>query len=434
MQEMSSGSRNENTLCELRGVWHEFNLPNGSPLRVLEDINVSIRANEVVALLGPSGCGKSTILRIMAGLIAPTRGEVLYHGKMQHGLTPGMAIVFQSFALYPWMTVTQNVEAVLRAAGLSSAEVQQRTQRAVRLVGLTGFEEAYPRELSGGMKQRVGMARALSVDPEILLMDEPFSQVDALTAESLRAEVIDIWSSKDRNPSAIVMVSHDIKEVAYMADRIVILGTNPGKVQTVVENRLPRPRDYRSPPLLGLVDHLHDLITGHEMPDVPAAAAPPELTTILPLPEASTSEIVGLLEYLDARGGKDNVFRIANDTNREFGRVITVVKAAEMLDFVDTPKQLVVLEPTGQRFVRANPDERKLIWREQLLKLRLFREIYEVLQRQPEHEIDREFLLETFILKMPQENYERIFNTFIRWARFGDLFAFDETTETISLQ
>src|SRR6516164_4062911 len=276
-------------LCELRKVWQDFTLPNGTPLRALEDINVSIRANEVVAMLGPSGCGKSTILRIMAGLIRPTRGEVLYHGKPLQGLNPGMAIVFQSFALYPWMTVTENVESVLRAAGLSTAEVAQRVERAIRLVGLTGFEEAYPRELSGGMKQRVGMARALSVDPEMLFMDEPFSQVDALTAESLRAEVIDIWASKDRNPSAIVMVSHDIKEVAYMADRIVILGTNPGKVQTVVENRLPRPRDYRSPQLLGLVDHLHELITGHELPDVPAAAVPAELTTFLPLPEASTS-------------------------------------------------------------------------------------------------------------------------------------------------
>jgi NitT/TauT family transport system ATP-binding protein len=421
-------------LCELRKVWQDFTLPNGTPLRALEDINVSIRANEVVAMLGPSGCGKSTILRIMAGLIRPTRGEVLYHGKPLQGLNPGMAIVFQSFALYPWMTVTENVESVLRAAGLSTAEVAQRVERAIRLVGLTGFEEAYPRELSGGMKQRVGMARALSVDPEMLFMDEPFSQVDALTAESLRAEVIDIWASKDRNPSAIVMVSHDIKEVAYMADRIVILGTNPGKVQTVVENRLPRPRDYRSPQLLGLVDHLHELITGHELPDVPAAAVPAELTTFLPLPEASTSEIVGLLEYLDARGGKDNVFRIANDTNREFGLVITVVKAAEMLDFVDTPKQLVVLEPTGQRFVRAVAEERKGIWRAQLLKLRLFREIYELLQRQPKHEIDRDFLLETIIIRMPHENYEKIFNTFIRWARFGDLFAFDDTTEMIALQ
>ncbi len=422
------------TLCEVRHVWHDFILPSGQTLRVLEDINLAVKDHEVVALLGPSGCGKSTILRILAGLIRPTRGDVLYHGEPLHGLNPGVAIVFQSFALLPWMTVTENVQTVLKAAGLSQAEVVARAERTIRLVGLSGFEEAYPRELSGGMKQRIGMARALSVEPEILLMDEPFSQVDALTAESLRAEVLDIWGTQSRSLSSILMVSHDIKEVVYMADRIVILGTNPGRVRTVVENKLPRPRDYRSPAVLALVDQLHEIITRTEMPDVPAPVAQQALAMIEPLPEATSSEIVGLLEYLDAREGKEDVFRIASDTNREFGRLITVVKAAEMLDFVDTPKRTVVLEPEGLRFVRATAEERKKIWRDQLLKIRLFRDVYEVIKREPSHEIDRELLLETIILNMPQENYEKVFNTFIRWARFGDLLAYDENTEIITLQ
>ncbi len=422
------------TLCEVRHVWHDFILPSGQTLRVLEDINLAVKDHEVVALLGPSGCGKSTILRILAGLIRPTRGDVLYHGEPLHGLNPGVAIVFQSFALLPWMTVTENIQTVLKAAGLGQAEVVERAERTIRLVGLSGFEEAYPRELSGGMKQRIGMARALSVEPEILLMDEPFSQVDALTAESLRAEVLDIWGTQSRSLSSILMVSHDIKEVVYMADRIVILGTNPGRVRTVVENKLPRPRDYRSPAVLALVDQLHEIITRTEMPDVPAPVAQQALAMIEPLPEATSSEIVGLLEYLDAREGKEDVFRIASDTNREFGRLITVVKAAEMLDFVDTPKRMVVLEPDGLRFVRATAEERKKIWRDQLLKIRLFRDVYEVIKREPSHEIDRELLLETIILNMPQENYEKVFNTFIRWARFGDLLAYDENTEIISLQ
>jgi NitT/TauT family transport system ATP-binding protein len=424
----------DKVLCEVRGVWHDFTLPNGKPLRVLENINLVVKAQEVVALLGPSGCGKSTILRILAGLMRPTQGDVLYHGQPLHGLNPGAAIVFQSFALYPWMTVTENVRAVLHAAGLPNSAVVDRAEHTIRLVGLSGFEEAYPRELSGGMKQRIGMARALSVDPEILMMDEPFSQVDALTAESLRAEVLDIWSAKGHSLSSILMVSHDIKEVVYMADRIVILGTNPGRVRTVVDNRLPRPRDYRSPQVLALVDQLHDIITGAEMPDAPAPPPRPGQVIFEPLPEATSSEIVGLLEYLDARGGKEDVFRIASDTNREFGRVITVVKAAELLDFVDTPKRLVLLEPNGYRFVRATAVERKTVWREQLLKLRLFHDVYDVIQRQPNQEIDRDFLLETFVINMPQENYETLFNTFIRWARFGDLFAYDETTQIISLQ
>jgi NitT/TauT family transport system ATP-binding protein len=345
-----------------------------------------------------------------------------------------VAIVFQSFALYPWMTVTENIRTVLKAAGLPRDEVMERAERAIRLVGLAGFEEAYPRELSGGMKQRIGMARALSVDPEILLMDEPFSQVDALTAESLRAEVIDIWSTKNYHLSSILMVSHDIKEVVYMADRIVILGANPGRVRTIVDNHLPRPRDYRSPQALALVDHLHEIITSAELPDAPAPLPAPGLAAIEPLPEATSSEIVGLLEYLDARGGKEDLFRIAADTNRPFDRMITVVKAAELLDFVDTPKRMVVLEPDGQRFVKATPQERKAIWREQLLKLRLFRDFRDLLARQPRHQIERDILLETMVMNMPQENYEKMFQTFIRWARFGDLFAYDDNAEAISLQ
>src|SRR5262249_18098257 len=191
-------------LCEARGVWHDFLLPNGKPLHVLDNINLAIRPNEVIALLGPSGCGKSTLLRILAGLIRPTRGEALYHDQPLHGLTRGVAIVFQSFALYPWMTVTENIRAVLRAAGLPRPEIASRTDRSIRMVGLAGFEEAYPRELSGGMKQRVGMARALAVDPEILMLDEPFSHVDALTAESLRAEIIDIWAARSHQLSSIL--------------------------------------------------------------------------------------------------------------------------------------------------------------------------------------------------------------------------------------
>jgi NitT/TauT family transport system ATP-binding protein len=423
-------------LCEARCVGHQFPLPNGTALTVLTDINLTVRPNEVVALLGPSGCGKSTILRILAGLIRPTCGEVFYHGEPLHGLNPGVAIVFQSFALLPWLTVTDNVRTVLRAAGLPHAKVVERAEQAIRLVGLAGFEEAFPRELSGGMKQRVGMARALAVDPEILLMDEPFSQVDALTAESLRAEVLDLWSAKQRSLSSILLVSHDIKEVVYMADRIVILGANPGRVRKIVDNHLPRPRDYRSPQVLALVDQLHEIITHSEMPDLPAAApeAPPRPIGYEPLPDASDSEIVGLLEYLDARAGQEDLFRIAGDTNREFGHVIAVVKAAEMLDFVSTPKRVVVLDEEGRRFVKGSPADRKAVWRESLLKLRLFRDVFDVLQREPRHQIDRDFVLETMVMNMPHENYERMFSTFITWARFGDLFAYDEATETLSLQ
>jgi len=422
----------ENCLCAARGVSHEFPLPNGKPRTVLENINLSIRPNEVVALLGPSGCGKSTILRILAGLIRPTRGEVTYHGKPLAGLNPGVAMVFQSFALFPWMTVTGNVRIVLEAGGVSNDEVGARAAQAIKLVGLAGFEEAYPRELSGGMKQRVGMARAFSMNPEMLFMDEPFSQVDALTAEGLRSEVLDLWAVKEKNPSSILLVSHDIKEVAYMADRIVVLGANPGTVRTIVENRLPRPRDYRSSAVLRLVDQLHDIITGHELPDVPEAPVERARVEFEPIPAVPPTEVVGLLEFLDARGGKEDLFRIAADTNREFGHMIAVTKAAEMLDLVDTPKRLVVLTDVGSSYVSATPDERKGIWRKQLLTLLLFKEVSDLVRRLGE--VERALVLEMIVLRMPNENYEQIFEAFIGWARFGDLFAYDEGTGFITAQ
>jgi NitT/TauT family transport system ATP-binding protein len=282
------------------------------------------------------------------------------------------------------------------------------------------------------MKQRLGIARALSTNPEILFMDEPFSHVDALTAEGLRAEVIDLWAPEDSNPSSILMVSHDIKEVVYMADRIIVLSSHPGRVRTIVENKLPRPRDQRSRESEALVDYLHEIITGAEMPDVPAAAAA-LAARIETLPLATTSEVVGLLEYLDAKGGVDDLFDLAAETGHEFGHMMAVTKAAELLNFVDTPKQDVVLTAGGRRFVRAEPEERKAIWREQLLQLRLFQDVSTLLQREG-GEVDGDFVREMIILALPRENYEQMFETMVRWARFGNLFAYEDGTDRLSLQ
>jgi NitT/TauT family transport system ATP-binding protein len=427
----ANGAVSKQTLCEAHGITCDFRLPSGKSLRVLENIDLAIGPNEVVALLGPSGCGKSTLLRILAGLLKPTAGSVSYHGRPLEGLSPGVAIVFQSFALFPWMTVEQNIRTVLEARGLSRDEIPGRVRDVIHRVGLAGFEGSLPRELSGGMKQRVGMARALVVDPELLFMDEPFSQVDALTAETLRAEVIDIWAAIDRNPSSILMVSHDIREVAYMADRIVVLGANPGVVRTIVENRLPRPRDYRSPELGTLIDQLHEIITGNEMPDAPEAAAAPGPALPEPIPTATPIEIVGLLQYLDARGGSDDLFRIVADTRRDFGRLISVVKAAEMLDLVDTPKRLVILTAVGKRFLEGDAAQRKAIWREQLLKLRLFRDLDSVLEREASHQVGRDFVLEMLAISLPDEQPERLFETMMEWGQFGGLFDFDDATEKL---
>jgi NitT/TauT family transport system ATP-binding protein len=425
-------AKTDSKLIEVKNVFQEFALPNGKSLKVLADVSLCINKREVVALLGPSGCGKSTLLRILAGLIPPTKGDVFYHDQPLHDLNTGVSIVFQSFALFPWMTVAENIQTALKSRGFPANEIEDRAQKAIQMVGLVGFEETYPRELSGGMKQRVGIARALSVDPEILFMDEPFSHVDALTAESLRAEVIDIWAAHDKNPSSVLMVSHDISEVVYMADRIVVLGTNPGHILKIVENPLPRPRDYRGTDFNKLVDQLHDIITGHEIPDVPEPVLQPnELPPAESLPSVSPSEIVGILEYLDARGGKEDVFRIATETDKEFGSILQVVKAAELLDFVDTPKRLVVLTPDGQRFVKATSQERQNIWRDQLLKLRLFKQVNDMLAKHPRAKLDAELVQEVIILNLPSENFEKTFETFIHWTHYGNLFAYDEDTRKI---
>jgi NitT/TauT family transport system ATP-binding protein len=433
MTPMSNGPNASATapLCELRRVCHDFPQPNGQMRRVLDDISLAVRPNEMIALIGPSGCGKSTVMRILAGLMTPTSGEVFHHDKKLVGINPDVAIVFQSFALLPWLTVADNVTVVLKAAGRAEADIPKIVDHVLTTVGLAGFVDAYPRELSGGMKQRVGIARALAVDPEVLFMDEPFSQVDALTAEGLRAEVTDIFQAHGHRLKSILMVSHDTKEVAFLADRIVVLSANPGRIRTIIDNPLPRPRDYRSPQFLALVDRLHEIITGAELPDVAPAAAP--VPVIEALPRALPTEIVGLLEYLDARGGREDLFRIAHDTGRQFGAMIEIVEAAELLDFVDTPKRLVVLEPAGRRYLTAKPEDRPAVWREQMMRLRLFRDIVDALKRNPGEGVPKMFVLETLVLHLPQEDFEQQFNSLIQWARFGELFAYNEATEEITL-
>jgi len=422
-------TRTGREVCEARGVWHQYPMPGGKTLGVLEDVDLTIRSHEIVALLGPTGCGKSTMLRILAGLIQPTRGQVLYHGQPLVGINPGMAFVFQSFALVPWQTVAENVYNVVRAAHHSRSDARARTEHVLATVGLDGFESAYPRELSGGMRQRVGIARALAVDPEILMMDEPFSQVDALTAESLRGEVLRLWTERKGTLTSIVLVSHDIREVVAMADRIVILSMHPCRVQTVVDNRLPRPREPRSLQVIGLVDYLYEIITHTEMPE---DTARPD-AAFEPLPDALVGEVIGLLEHLETHDGQEDVFHIAGDTNQPYHRVIAVTKAAELLDLVETPRRLVILSREGHRFIKADHGERKDLWREKLLRLRVFRYFRALLEKQPHHPIDRDFVLERMILNLPHENFEMQFETLVGWARYGELFTYDERTQLLEL-
>lgn len=423
-------------LCELKDINHRFIHPNGNPVTVLKDINLSIFREEIVALLGPSGCGKSTLLRVLAGLIRPTTGQVIYHGVPLNGINPGVSIVFQNFALYPWMTVQENVETVLKAKGIPSNEIRPLSDTYIRLVGLAGYEEAYPRELSGGMKQRVGIARALVVEPEILCMDEPFSQVDALTAETLRAEVMDIWACVEKNPTTVFMVSHDIKEVVYMADRIVIMGSNPGTIRSILQNPLSRPRDSRSLEFITFVDRIHSIITNAIIPDVELAFPPvkePSEIILEPLPDVSINEIIGLLEVLNAHKGEKDIFHLAIEIHKEFGHLINIAKAAELLDFVDTPKQKILLTDLGKKFVESDTPNRKQIWKDQLLKLTIYQRILDMLRNSPKGRLERDHVEEEFVLHMPQEDPRKMFHIITGWARYGELFAFSEDTGYITL-
>ena len=441
----------QENLCELRGITKTYRLPSGQAVKVLDDIHLDVRSDEILAVLGPSGCGKSTLMRVLAGLITPEGGEVSYHGARLAGLNPGVAMVFQSFALYPWLTVEENIVEPLRARGQDAAAASAAAARAIHLVGLGGFEEAYPRELSGGMKQRVGIARALAVEPEILCMDEPFSQVDALTAENLRGEVVRFWEDKSKSPKTIFMVSHDVKEVVFMATRIVVLAARPGRVRTIIENDLPYPRDYRAPAFQRLVDRIHAVITEAEIPDVPEPVAEdgissgrPEPSRPVPaparrapweaLPDAGASEVVGLMEVIEDRGGRENVFSLAEDLGREFGRILAVVKASELLDFVETPRQDVVLTDLGKRFLASSIPERKEIFRHQVQELRLFAEVVDQIKRSDRWEIDEDVVLSSLALHLPYEDPGRMLHTLINWGRHADLFDHDPERQKLFME
>ncbi len=317
-------------IIEARAIEKSYPQPDGSRIQVVGLMDFAIEPGKIIALLGASGCGKSTLLRILSGLAQPSSGALFWHGKPMGEQTPNVAIVFQSFALFPWLTVLENVEAPLQARGVAAVERRKRALRMLDTVGLDGFETAYPKELSGGMKQRVGFARALVVEPEVLFMDEPFSALDVLTAENLRGELLELWLNKKMPTSAIFIVTHNIEEAVMLADRIVVLGKNPARIRSDFGVKLVQPRDRKSSRFVELVDYIYKIMTE---PDVEHALPDPESTgeIVLPpgglkkgqapvrpakyqmLPHARVGGIAGLLELLHDRGGREDLFRLSDD-------------------------------------------------------------------------------------------------------------------------
>jgi NitT/TauT family transport system ATP-binding protein len=425
----------------VRHVSKVYKDEEGTERPVLEDVSLAIGEGEVVCLLGASGAGKSTLMRILVGLVPPTKGEVLCHGAPLEGLNGSSSIVFQSFALMPWLTVRQNVAMGLNGRGLGPAEIEVRTNRAVDLVGLEGYEKIFARELSRGLKQRVGIARALVGGPELLCMDEPFSALDVLTAESLRSEVYRLWADKEAPIKSVLLITARIDEAVYLGDRIVVMDKNPGRVRTIIKNDLPHPREHRSPAFLQCVERIHDVIVGIHLPDaVPVPGKPTPIpgadsrahTKPTPLPRVRTGEVTGLLEIVHDHGDAMDLFELDEITAYDFGHTITVVKAAELLGLVVTPGDAVQLTDLGKRFLAGDVNERKLIWKERCERLATFKLVIDQLEKRPDKRLPAEVVRESLAVALPTERPLWMFETLVNWGRYAELFAYDSTTDEIA--
>jgi len=434
---MENLNKNNNIIAELRNVFHHFPQPLGQSLKVVENFNLQVKTGEVLSLLGPSGSGKSTILRILAGLIKPTEGEVLSYGQPLSEINPQASIVFQKFALFPWLTVQENIAVGFEGKNIDPVTQKEITSKVIDKIGLDGFEEAYPRELSGGMKQRVGIARALVSDTELLCLDEPFSELDLLTAIHLRDEVLNLWLAHEKNPKSIFLVTHNIEEVVYLANRIVILTPLPARIHTIIENNIPYPRDYRSGVFMEMVEKIQDIVTSVVIPEKPAVEVKAELLKVPfrvdVIPRAEVTEIIGLLEALNDNQGRLDIFDFAGEVGKDFGRIALLVKAAELLDFIDSLKHEIIFTDLGKKFVSSNINERKIILNKQLQNLGLIKIFIEMLKKRPEMKLPREVIIDELILLLPTENPDRIFRTLVSWGRYAELFGYNPKEKIIYL-
>lgn len=412
-----------------------FAKPSGEPLPVLADIDITLPEGEILGLLGRSGSGKSTLLRIAGGLIKPTSGEVLYRGKPLAGPAEGIAVVFQTFALYPWLTVLENVELGLDALHLSLAEARRRAMSAIDLIGLDGFQSAYPRELSGGMRQRVGFARAIVSDPLLLLMDEPFSALDVLTAETLRTDFLDLWIEHQLTTKAVLIVTHNIEEAVLMCDRILVLASNPGHIAAEIPVPLPQPRDRLDAAFHNVVDEIYSILTSR-MTESIGAQARIHGGLVQILPQVSTSRIGGFLETLasPAYGGHAELADIARALALEINELFPIAEALHILEFAELKEGAIKLTAAGRVFAQSDIGERKRLFREHLLRfVPLAAHIRHVLNERRDHRAPRarfEFELEDHLNR---NDAEETLRAAIAWGRYAELFIYDDKTRMFGL-
>src|SRR5271165_4442268 len=426
---------NDSPLLQCTDVRKSFPKPDGAELLVLEGMNLELREGQIVGLLGRSGSGKSTLLRLIAGLAEPTAGQLRYMGQPISGPAPGIAMVFQSFALFPWLTVFENVALGLEAQHMPRADIRKRSLAAIDLIGLDGFESAYPRELSGGMRQRVGFARALVVHPNILLMDEPFSALDVLTAETLRTDFLDLWIEHQLPTKAVLMVTHNIEEAVLMCDRILVLASNPGHIAAEIRVPLPQPRNRLDAAFHDIVDEIYSILTSR-MTESIGVQSRMHGGLAQTLPQVSTNRIGGFVETLasPAYAGHAELADIARLLALEINDLFPIAEALHMLEFGEFKDGAIKLTAAGRVFAQSGTDERKRLFREHLIRfVPLAAHIRHVLDEREEHRAPRarfEFELQDHL---NQGDAEKTLRAAIDWGRYAELFSYDDQTRMFGL-
>ncbi|MBN9557659.1 MAG: nitrate/sulfonate/bicarbonate ABC transporter ATP-binding protein [Alphaproteobacteria bacterium] len=427
----------ESTVLDVRHLRRAFPRPGGGELLVLDDVNLTLHKGEIVGLLGRSGSGKSTLLRLISGLAEPQGGEITYLGQKIDGPPAGIAMVFQGFALLPWLTVFENVQLGLEAQHIPAKEARARTLAAIDLIGLDGYESAYPRELSGGMRQRVGFARAMVVNPNILLMDEPFSALDVLTAENLRTDFLELWAEGQLPIQCVILVTHNIEEAVLMCDRVLLFSTNPGRVTGEIRIDLPHPRNRNDPRFGDLVDRIYVEMTAGRIARAEQQRAGLRAGIGMLLPRVSSNLISGLLETVAAEpfNGTADLPDIASDLQMEIDELFPVAETLELLRFARLEGGDIVLTEAGKRFAEAELDERKRMFRRRLLvHVPLAVLISRVLDERETHSAPKRRFLDELEDHMTPDAAEDTLRALIGWARFGELFAYDDETGMLSLE
>jgi NitT/TauT family transport system ATP-binding protein len=440
--------RTGDVIITAESVTKAFTTPDGGALPVLDAVSFTLAEGEIVALLGKSGSGKSTLLRCVAGLIAPSSGSVSYRGTPLTGANPGVSMVFQTFALLPWLTVQQNVELGLEARGLPEAERAERALKAIDTIGLDGFESAYPKELSGGMRQRVGFARAIVTEPDALLMDEPFSALDVLTAENLRGELVKLWEGRGAPVKSILIVTHNIEEAVLLADRVLVLSSNPGRIRAELSVELPRPRDRHAPRFEALVDTIYGILTGREQAASEAVAGQPADTRPAssavfaaatpintPLPAVSPGGLGGLLEILAARGGKDGLAEIADDLSFEIDDLLPLTDAALLLGMARIDGSDIELTAEGKEFAAADIlTSKQLFARSAARHAPLVRAVVQALAATEDHTLRAGFFLDLLRRGFSQQEARSQLDTAIDWGRYAELYDYDSDDDELTLE